>query len=130
MLACLDSWSVLAWLDGDEPASALVSEALDRERPGMSWINLVEVLCRLERDHGKAEAERTVSELRARVTEDLPGIAAMHRVAGLQARHPMALADCFAVSLAAEEGAVLLTGDPEIVDRAAVLPCDVQDLRA
>jgi hypothetical protein len=26
--------------------------------------------------------------------------------------------DCFAIALAAEEGALLLTGDPEIIDRA------------
>lgn len=42
---------------------------------------------------------------------------------------PMALADCFAVALAASVGAELLTGDPEIVDRAEFLPCGVVDLR-
>jgi hypothetical protein len=45
--ACLDSWAVLAWLDGDEPAAAAVAKALERERPAMSWINLVEVSYRL-----------------------------------------------------------------------------------
>jgi predicted nucleic acid-binding protein len=41
----------------------------------------------------------------------------------------MALADCFAVALAADEEAELLTGDPEIIDRAEQLPCRVVDLR-
>lgn len=95
----------------------------------MSWINLVEAHYRMSRDHGKEEAHRVLEELRPRVTENLPGIAAMRAVASLKASHPMALADCFAVALAASEGAVLLTGDPEIIDRAESLPCEVQDLR-
>lgn len=90
---------------------------------------MVEVSYRLTRDHGKDEAERAISELRARVSEDLPGVSAMRAVASLKAEHPIALADCFAVALAAEGGAVLLTGDPEIVDRAKRLPCEVEDLR-
>ena len=60
----------------------------------MSWINLVEVSYRLTRDHGKDEAQRTISELRARVSEDLPGVSAMRSVASLKAEHPLALADC------------------------------------
>jgi len=53
----------------------------------------------------------------------------MRAAANLKAEHPIALADCFAVALAASEGAILLTGDPEIVDRTPALPCDVKDLR-
>jgi predicted nucleic acid-binding protein len=53
----------------------------------------------------------------------------MREVARLKAENSIALADCFAVALAAEEGAVLLTGDPEIIDRAKELPCEVEDLR-
>lgn len=129
MPSCLDSWPVLSWLDGDEPAAGAVDEALDRERPAMSWINLVEVHYRTARDHGKDEADRAVEELRPRIAEHLPGISAMRAAASLKAEHPMALADCFAVALAAAEGAVLLTGDPEIVDLAGKLPCEVRDLR-
>lgn len=70
-----------------------------------------------------------LEELRPRVTEHLPGVSAMRAAATLKAEHPMALADCFAVALAASERAVLLTGDPETVDRARKLPCKVKDLR-
>ena len=70
-----------------------------------------------------------LEELRPRITEHLPGVSAMRAAANLKVSHPMALADCFAVALAASEGAVLLTGDPEIIDRAGSLPCDVRDLR-
>lgn len=95
----------------------------------MSWINLVEVHYRVARDHGKDEADHLLSELRAKVEESLPGVSAMRAAAALKADHPMALADCFAVALAAAENAVLLTGDPEIVERAQALPCEVKDLR-
>jgi len=126
----MDSWPVLAWLDGDEPAAGVVADTLDRERPAMSWINLVEVHYRVARDHGQAEADRALDELRSRITEHLPGVSAMRAAANLKAEHPMALADCFAVALAASEGAVLLTGDPEIIHRVGELPCEVKDLRA
>jgi len=127
---CLDSWAVLAWLDGEEPAAGTVERTIKRERPAMSWVNLVEVHYRTIRDHGRQEADQVLAELRPLVTEGLPGIAAMKAVSALKAEHPIALADCFAVALAAEEEAELLTGDPEIIDRAGQLPCKVLDLRA
>jgi predicted nucleic acid-binding protein len=130
MRACLDSWAVLSWLDGEDPAAGLVDEVLERERPPMSWINLVEVSYRMRRDHGKEKADRTLDELRPRITEHLPGVSAMRAAAALKAEYPMALADCFAVALADAEGAILLTGDPEILDLAGKLPCEVSDLRA
>ncbi|HYQ77569.1 MAG TPA: PIN domain-containing protein [Solirubrobacterales bacterium] len=130
MKRCLDSWAVLAWLDGDEPAAGVVERAIKRERPAMSWVNLVEVHYRTIRDHGRAEADQVLAELRPLVTESLPGIAAMRSVSALKAAHPIALADCFAIALAAEEEVALLTGDPEIIDRVDRLPCKVVDLRA
>lgn len=129
MRACLDSWALLSWLDGEEPGAGTVDEVLARERPAVSWINLVEVHCRTSRDHGAANAERTLEELRPRISESLPKVSAMRAAAALKAAHPMALADCFAVALAAAEHAVLLTGDPEILDLAEKLPCQVHDLR-
>lgn len=129
MVNCLDSWAVLAWLDGEEPAAKVVQQAVDRERPSMSWLSLVEVHYRTTRDHGRREAETVLAELRPLVDENLPGISAMRKVARLKAENPIALADCFAIALAAEEGAVLLTGDPEIIDRTDRLPCEVKDLR-
>jgi len=130
MKRCLDSWAVLAWLDGEEPAAKAVERAIKRERPAMSWMNLVEVHYRTIRDHGRQEADQVLAELRPLISENLPGIASMRSVSALEAEHPIALADCFAVALAAEEEAALLTGDPEIIDRAGQLPCQVVDLRA
>ena len=93
-------------------------------------MNLVEVHYRATRDHGRREADQVLAELRPLITESLPGIAAMKSVSALKAEHPIALADCFAVALAADEEAALLTGDPEIIDRTGQLPCKVVDLRA
>jgi predicted nucleic acid-binding protein len=127
---CLDSWAVLAWLDGEEPAAGVVERTIKRERPAMSWMNLIEVHYRTIRDHGRQEADQVLAELRPLVTESLPGIATMKLVSSLKAEHPIPLADCFVVALAAEEEAELLTGDPEIIDRANQLPCKVVDLRS
>jgi PIN domain nuclease of toxin-antitoxin system len=127
MTVCLDSWAVLAWLDGDEPALSRVDAVLV-DRPIISWVNLVEVYYRVERDHGRAAADETLADLRAALTADLPGTARMIEAARLKACAAIALGDCFAVATAAARGLLRLTGDPEIIDLPS-RPCDVEDLR-
>jgi uncharacterized protein with PIN domain len=124
---CLDSWTVLAWLDGEEPAFSRV-EALLAARPLVSWVNLVESYYRVERDQGRPAADETLRDLRAAFALDLPGTARMIEVARLKARATIALGDCFAVTTAAAHDVPLLTGDPEIIDLADC-PCQVEDLR-
>jgi PIN domain nuclease of toxin-antitoxin system len=125
---CLDSWAILAWLDGEEPALARVTESIP-ERPVVSWVNLVEVYYRIERDHGRIEADDTLASLRAALSLDLPGTARMVETARLKARASIALGDCFAVTTAAAHGLVLLTGDPEILNLRDS-PCEAEDLRS
>lgn len=48
----------LAWLDGEEPALSRVNEVIG-QHPVISWINLVEVAYRVERDHGRHIADET-----------------------------------------------------------------------
>ncbi len=127
MSACLDAWAILAWLDGEEPALSRV-EGLLASRPVVSWLNLVEVYYRVERDHGRAAADDTLASLRASLAPDLPGTARMIAAARLKARASIALGDCFAVVTAAAHRLVLLTGDPEILDLVDS-PCGVEDLR-
>lgn len=127
MSVCLDSWTVLAWLDGEDPAFSRVEELL-AARPVVSWVNLVEVYYRVERDQERAAADETLRDLRAACALDLPGTARMIEVARLKARAAIALGDCFAVTTAAAHDLPLLTGDPEIIDLAAC-PCQVEDLR-
>ena len=127
MSACLDSWAILAWLDGEEPALSRV-EGLLAPRPVASWVNLVEVYYRVERDQGRVAADETLRDLRAAFALDLPGTARMIEVARLKARATIALGDCFAVTTAAAHDVPLLTGDPEIIDLPDC-PCQVEDLR-
>jgi predicted nucleic acid-binding protein len=123
----LDSWAILAWLDGEEPTLSRVNAVID-SRPVVSWVNLVEVYYRIERDHGREAADDTLTALRRQLSPDLPGTARMIEVARLKARAPIALADCFAAATAAAHGVVLLTGDPELL-RLVDPPCVVEDLR-
>ncbi len=127
MIACLDSWAVLAWLDGEAPAAERV-EALLPERPTMNWVNAVEVYYRVERQHGREAADEVLAGLRRHFDFDLPGPTRMVETAQLKAAMPIALGDCFALATAAAIGGTLLTGNPEILGRRD-LPCAVEDLR-
>lgn len=126
MSVCLDSWAVLAWLDGEEPAYERI-EQLVGDRPLMSWVNAVEVYYRVERDHGRSEADEVLAGLRKNFELDLPGTTLMIETARLKASTPIALGDCFAIATARARNLTLLTGDPEILDRN--IPCAVEDLR-
>jgi predicted nucleic acid-binding protein len=112
---CLDSWAVLGWLEGREPAAARVEAAL-AARPVMSWINLGEVSYTLERTAGAEWARRVVRELRRQLTLDLPSETRVLEAARIKARHRLAYADAFAIATAIARGASLLTGDPEILN--------------
>jgi predicted nucleic acid-binding protein len=124
---CLDSWAVLAWLDGEEPAYRRVEQVV-AARPLMSWVNAVEVYYRVERDHGRSEADEVLTEMRRTIELDLPGTALMVETTRLKAITPIALADCFAIATARARDLTLLSGDPEILDRD--VPCRVEDIRS
>lgn len=127
MSVCLDSWAILAWLDGEEPAMSRLN-ALIEARPVVSWVNLVEVYYRVERDHGRQAADEMLTSLRSSLAPDLPGTARMIDAARLKTRAAIALADCFAATTAAAHDLVLLTGDPELLELADP-PCRLEDLR-
>jgi predicted nucleic acid-binding protein len=127
MTACLDSSAVLAWLDGEEPAATVVQQALEAERPVMSWINVGEVGYQLERRHGLEEAAFVVRRLRAAARLDAVTPERVLAAARIKAQHPIAFADCFAAATAAAYNATLLTGDPELLGRD--VGCRARDLR-
>lgn len=130
MTVALDSWAVLAWLQGRRPALDRLDALMgDPERPVISWINLAEVHYRLIRDHGHDRATRTTGRLEHDLRAQLPTRDVTLHAAEIKAAHPIALADCFAVAAAAAVGLTLLTGDPELLDRADRLPCPLEDLR-
>jgi len=111
---CLDSWAVLAWLEGVEPAASRVQDAL-ASHPVMSWINVGEVAYVLERRVGVDRSREVVRELRRLLNLDLPTEERVIEAARVKAGHRMAYADAFAVATALAHGANLLTGDPEIL---------------
>lgn len=127
MRVCLDSWAVLAWLDGEEPAAAAVQEVFAEQRPWMSWINLGEVAYLVERRHGRDEAALVVRRLQAVAALDEATPARVLAAARIKAAHPIAFADCFAAATATARDATLLTGDPELLARD--VGCRVEDVR-
>jgi len=123
---CLDSWAVLRWLEGVEPAASRVEQALV-ERPCMSWINVGEVFYVSTRAGGREVAGSIVDDLRRIVRLDEPSPERVLQAATIKADHPLAYADAFAIATAVAHDAALLTGDPEIL--ASDAPCPVEDLR-
>jgi predicted nucleic acid-binding protein len=112
---CLDSWAVLRWLEGEEPAAGRVERSLET-RPVMSWINLGEVFYVVHRATGADRARAVVGDLRRRLLLDLPTGTRVLEAAAIKAGHALAYADAFAIATAVAHRASLLTGDPEILD--------------
>ena len=127
MTECLDSWAILRWLDGSEPAAGRVERAF-ASAPIMSWINVGEVAYIVERMAGAERAHQVVQHLRHRSDLDLPSESRVLEAARIKARYPMAYADAFAVATALAHNAVLLTGDPEILEVEG--PWSSEDLRS
>jgi len=123
---CLDSWAVLRFLEGSTPAARRVRHVMRLGRPIMSWINLGEVYYTVHREAGAAEAESAVTLLRPLLTLDAVTAERVLGAARIKAVHPLAYGDAFAIATAAAHDAVLLTGDPEITERA--VGCRVEDL--
>lgn len=126
MRYCLDSWPVLRWLAGMEPAAARVEELL-ATRPLMSWINLGEVFYVTDREAGRATATEVVEFLESRMTLDVPSRERVLDAAELKSGHRIAYADAFAIATAIANDAVLVTGDPEILGGDPTWP--IEDVR-
>ena len=75
---------MLAWLDGEEPAHDRIEQLLS-DRPLISWVDAVEVYYRVERNHGRSEADEVLTGLRKTFELDLPGTTLMIETARLKA---------------------------------------------
>jgi predicted nucleic acid-binding protein len=93
----------------------------------MSWINLGEVAHIVERMAGAERARHVVQQLRHQIALDLPSESRVLEAARIKARYAMAYADAFAVATALAHDAVILTGDPEILEAGG--PWRTDDLR-
>jgi predicted nucleic acid-binding protein len=111
----LDSWAVLRYLEGAEPAAQVVADLLADEKPLMSWINLGEVHYVLRRVGGEEEASEAIRDLRDAIDARRPDERLVLDAARIKADHSMAYADAFAAALTLAEDATLWTGDPELL---------------
>ncbi len=120
--AVFDSWALMAFFKGEEPAASEVEECLQdavkRNRPiPISMVNWGEILYQFERAGGSAAAKAVESDI-----DDLPieivatDHATTRAAATLKAKGGLSYADCFAFALAKERRADLWTGDPELVE--------------
>ena len=118
--AVLDSWAMIGWLQGEEPARAKVRELLEQAAQGharvsMSLINVGEVFYLIAKRHGAASAERFLADLAMMpIRAILPDRKLILEAARLKSRYPISYADAFAVETAREQNALLVTGDPEL----------------
>lgn len=113
----LDAFALLA-LFQNEPGADRVTEVLERGRTGASVavaaVNFAEVLYRLERKHGEHGASNAQAVVIASGIDIVPCDAALGiRAARHKARNPISLADCFAVALAEQTRATVVTGDAD-----------------
>ena len=115
----LDSWAILEWMSGRQPAcdyvASLLSEAEEgRARLLMSAINVGEVYYFLRKHHTEALAESWRESSRTLpATIETPLADDIWSAASLKARFPIAYADAFAAALAQKYNCPLVTGDPE-----------------
>jgi predicted nucleic acid-binding protein len=116
----LDSWAMIAWLQGEAPARVKVRELLEQASRGetkvsMSLINAGEVFYLIAKRHGAAPAERFLADLAMMPIQALlPDRKLILAAARLKSRYPISYADAFAVETAREQNAILVSGDPEL----------------
>ena len=116
----LDSWAIIGWLQGEEPARAKVRELLEQASRGaaklsISLINVGEIFYLIAKRHGAAPAERFLADLAIMPIQALlPDRRSILGAARLKSRYPISYADAFAAQTAREQNAILVTGDPEL----------------
>ena len=115
MTVVLDSWAILRFLEGHEPAASAVAGLLEEQKPVVSWINLGEVFYIVRRRTGEKDALAAIRDIEDVVFADLPNSDRIMEAARIKADHPMAYADAFAAATAVSHGATLWTGDPELL---------------
>lgn len=117
----LDSWAMIGWLQGEEPARATVRNILEQAdrgetRASISLINVGEVFYLIAKRQGAAAAERFLSELPMwPIQALLPDRRLILDAARLKSRFSISYADAFAVETARQQDAALVTGDPELL---------------
>ena len=127
----LDSWAIIGWLQGEEPARAKVRDLLEQGSRGVaklsiSMINVGEVFYLIAKRHGAAPAERFLADLAMMPIQALlPDRKLILGAARLKSRYPISYADAFAAETARNQNAILVTGDPELWRLSKKEPIDL-----
>lgn len=129
MTIVLDTWALLAHLR-DEPATERVREAWLEVGAAMCSVNLGEALYLEMRARGVEAAGETIEDARRELIVIDPDWELVRAAATIKAHGGLSLADAFCVATAERLATSIWTGDPEIVDRADELTCEVIDLRS
>jgi predicted nucleic acid-binding protein len=114
----LDSFALLAYF-GAEPGELQVKAVLTRAAAGqavtyLSVINLGEIAYITEREQGAAATRRALAAIDQLPIKIIEADRRMALAAGhVKAHYPLSYADAFAVALAQQMQAIILTGDPE-----------------
>ena len=117
----LDAWAVLAFLQREGQAAAVMRRLLRRAVRGnvqlrMSVVNLGEVYYRLIQIAGPEQANVRLQQLRRLPIDMLPAREPLAlSAARIKAAYPISYADAFAIATAKAEKARLATGDSEIL---------------
>jgi predicted nucleic acid-binding protein len=114
----LDSWPVIAYLQGEGPAKHvidIIADAHDRgESLAMSTVNAGEVWYIVAKRSGPNEADRAIDLLRSLGIRIIDVEWVTTRIAaGYKMKGGISYADCFAAALAKQHNATLITGDLE-----------------
>lgn len=125
-IVVLDSFALLAYLE-DEAGAAEVEERLLAARRSecrvlFSLVNYGECLYIVERERGVVQAQTMiglVDQLPIEIVE--PDRTHVFAAAHIKAQFPVSYADAFAISLAQQHQATLLTGDPEFAKVEALI---------
>lgn len=124
----LDAWAIMALIEKEEPAASEVRSLIkqvESERQvnlSISVVNIGEVYYTVFRRKGETSAEQVLLLLRRLpVTWVSADDERVLKAAGLKAQYRISYADAFAVALALELDATLVTGDPELLNLATLL---------
>ena len=114
-----DSWPIVEWIRGRQPAMDVVKTLLVESEAGttrlfMNAVNVGEVYYYLRKHQGEelAESWRELAPTLP-VTIEVPTLSEIWDAALLKGRYPIAYADAFAAALAQKYRCPLLTGDPD-----------------
>ncbi|BCV22803.1 type II toxin-antitoxin system VapC family toxin [Moorella sp. Hama-1] len=133
----LDSWAILAWLQGEDAGlivknlvawsngeagkvkeiSSWLGETIDPPQLYLNVINLGEIFYILGRRRGEKAAQDIINRIQLSTLEIVPVTTDLViKAAKIKIKHTIAYADAFAVATAEITESILFTGDPELKD--------------